>query len=101
MQFSSHHGREAVAMIETHDALMGRIEAQRRLLLWLFANFDFERAALEKLVREMDEPYPPVDHQEDPGAVPTAAFGDFAAHAAEMRLLLEPVRQRLAELDKT
>ncbi|WP_151984282.1 hypothetical protein [Rhizobium sp. EC-SD404] len=86
-------------MSEPHDALMGRIEAQRRLLLWLFANFEFERATLEKLLRDMDEPYPPADHQEDPGAVPTAAFAGFAAHAAEMRLLLEPVRHRLADLN--
>jgi hypothetical protein len=79
----------------SNDDLTGRLEAQRRVLQWLLARVDADEAELDRMIEELDEPYPPADHQEDPGAVPTEAFAGFAAYTAEMRLLLEPVRERL------
>lgn len=79
----------------SNDDLTGRLEAQRRVLQWLLGRIDADAGELDRMIEELDEPYPPADHQEDPGAVPTEAFAGFAAYTAEMRLLLEPLRDRL------
>ena len=72
--------------------LEARLVAQRRVLQWLVLNSGLEASKLRDLARVLDEPYPPLDHQEDPGAVPTEQFGDMAAYAAEVRLILEPLQ---------
>jgi hypothetical protein len=79
----------------SNDDLTGRLEAQRRVLQWLLGRIEADEGELGRLIEELEEPYPPADHQEDPGAVPTEAFAGFASYTAEMRLLLEPVRDRV------
>ncbi|RYZ11393.1 MAG: hypothetical protein EON61_10190 [Alphaproteobacteria bacterium] len=46
------------------------------------------------LIDNLDQSVIPQDHQEDPGAVPTEAFGSMAAFAAEMRAILDPVKRQ-------
>ena len=79
----------------SNDDLAGRLKAQRRVLQWLLHRVEADESELDRMVEELGEPYPPADHQEDPGAVPTEAFAGFAAYTAELRLLLEPLRDRL------
>ena len=79
----------------SNDDLAGRLKAQRRVLRWLLARVEADESELDNLLEELGEPYPPADHQEDPGAVPTEAFAGFAAYTAEIHLLLEPVRDRI------
>jgi hypothetical protein len=80
-----------------HGALAGlsplldaRLSAQRRVLAFLLQRLspDDQAAALAAF----DQPYPPQDHQEDPGAVSTEAFGFMTAFAAEMRAILKPLK---------
>ena len=80
--------------------LEARLVAQRRVLQWLVVNSGLEADKLKDLVRTLDEPYPPLDHQEDPGAVPTEQFGALAAYAAEVRLNLEPVQSSATVREK-
>ncbi len=82
------------------EEIEGRLAAQRRVLQWLLLRAARKPADLEDLLKALDETYPPPDHQEDPGAVPTRAFGILAASTAELRLLLDPVKQVLAERDR-
>jgi hypothetical protein len=81
----------SAALQNPPDDLEGRVMAHRRVIQWLLHR---DNGALLEELRHVLGPFedniPPLDHQEDPGAVPTAAFGAFAAYTAEMRLLLEP-----------
>jgi hypothetical protein len=74
--------------------LESRLVAHRRVLQWLLGHMEMNPSLLKDLEREMGEPYPPLDHQEDPGAVPTEQFGNLVAYAAEVRLLLEKALRR-------
>lgn len=74
------------------EEIEGRLTAQRRVLQWLLTRAVRSPGELDALLEALDEPFPPADHQEDPGAVPTGAFAQMAAATAEMRLLLEPVK---------
>ncbi|MCF4098508.1 hypothetical protein [Maritalea mediterranea] len=74
--------------------LEGRLTAQRHVLQWLLTYVaDKDKAAVDGLLTNLNETWPPQDHQEDPGAVPTSSFAIFAAATAEMRQLLEPVKE--------
>jgi hypothetical protein len=74
------------------EALEARVNAHRRALAWLIKELPVEIAG--RLLAELNEPYPPQDGQEDPGAVPVDEFGATAAYAAEIGFLLEPLKQR-------
>ncbi|GGD07331.1 hypothetical protein [Aquisalinus flavus] len=74
--------------------LEARLAAQRLVLEWLLEQITADKATATALIDHVGERFPPQDHQEDPGAVPTSAFGDIAATEAELRLLLDPVRAR-------
>jgi hypothetical protein len=76
------------------DELEARLSAQRRVLRWLLLKVVASEADYQDLVASLDESFPPQDGQEDPGAVPTEAFAGFAASAAEIRAILEPVKAR-------
>lgn len=75
------------------NLLDARLSAQRRLLQWLLRQVVQDRQAFDALLNELDAPWPPQDHQEDPGAVNTPAFGEMAAFNQEMRLLLRPLKE--------
>lgn len=85
------HNDPPAALENPPDDLEGRVMAHRRVIQWLLHR---DGGALLHELRDVlgsfEDNIPPLDHQEDPGAVPTAAFGAFAAYTAEMRLLLEP-----------
>lgn len=85
----------------TPEEIEGRLTAQRRVLQWLLGHTIESREDFEALVASLDEEFPPPDHQEDPGAVPVAAFAIIAAATAETRLLLESVRMRWGEPNTT
>jgi hypothetical protein len=76
---------------ETLDA---RLDAQRRALRWILARMVTSEEQFQDLMDNLDQPVIPQDHQEDPGAVPTEAFGQVGAFIAEMRAILEPVKRR-------
>lgn len=79
------------------EDLEGRLSAQRRVLQWLLRTVEADEEQLERLLAVLEEPFPPADHQEDPGAVPTEAFASQTAYVAECRLLLGSVRERLPQ----
>lgn len=79
---------------ETLEALDARLDAQRRVLGWVLEQVVTTRAQFDDLIARLDEPRIPQDHQEDPGAVPTEAFGAVSAFNAEMRAILEPLKRR-------
>lgn len=71
------------------EALEARLSAHRRVLRLLLARISSEDRA--HVLALMDEPYPPQDGQEDPGAVPVEEFAAISAYGAEMRALREAV----------
>lgn len=85
---------EALEMPEMSPAeIEGRLSAQRRVLQWLLIHAAKDDAAVENLFESLNETWPPADSQEDPGAVPANGFATFTAATAEIRLLLEPLKQ--------
>lgn len=77
-----------------NEALDARLDAQRRVLRWILARMVTTPAQFTDLIENLDQSVIPQDHQEDPGAVPTEAFGTMAAFAAEMRAILDPVKRQ-------
>ena len=75
------------------EALEARLDAQRRVLGWILTRLAASPEDFNDLIDTLDQPSIPQDHQEDPGAVPTEAFGPMAAFAAEMRAILDPVKR--------
>jgi hypothetical protein len=75
------------------DALDARLDAQRQVLHWLLIHVVETPEQLQDLIAHLDQPRIPQDHQEDPGAVPTEAFGMVSAFNAEMRAILDPVKR--------
>jgi hypothetical protein len=71
-----------------------RLDAQRRLLQWLLLEIVGDSATFHRVLDTLDAPWPPVDHQEDPGAVNSTAFGLMAAYNREMRMLLRPLKDK-------
>lgn len=78
---------------ETVEELDARLDAHRRLLRWILKRTVTSREEFDALIAHFDQPIIPQDHQEDPGAVPTEAFGLVAAFNAEMRAVLDPVKR--------
>ena len=74
--------------------LEGRLSAHRKAIQWLLIWAAQQGADMDEMLEHLNDAFPPLDHQEDPGAVPTEAFGEYSAAAAEARLLLEPVKAR-------
>lgn len=81
-------------MSVTNEALDARLDAQRRVLRWILARMVTTPEQFRDLIDNLDQSVIPQDHQEDPGAVPTEAFGSMAAFAAEMRAILDPVKRQ-------
>lgn len=81
-------------MTDKTTDLEARLAAQRLVMEWILERITADSDSARALLDHVDERFPPQDHQEDPGAVPTSAFADFAATEAELRLLLAPVRAR-------
>jgi hypothetical protein len=75
----------------------GRLVAHRHVIQQLLRKLVLEPQDLEDLVAAAGATAPMLDHQEDPGAVPTDAFAIHAASAAELRLLLESVKPSASE----
>lgn len=73
----------------TADTLEGRLNAQRRVLIWLVEALPADKR--EQILAELWEPFPPQDAQEDPGAVPAGTFAMTAAYGAELRAILHTV----------
>ena len=74
--------------------LEGRLSAQRQVIQWLLRRLAQDDASVaDEIMEALNVAWPPQDHQEDPGAVPTEAFASFAAATAEMRLLLQPIKE--------
>jgi hypothetical protein len=84
-------GEERGKNIQELDA---RLDAQRRVLRWILARMVTGESQFQDLIKNLDQSAIPQDHQEDPGAVPTEAFGQVGAFSAEMRAILEPVKRR-------
>lgn len=81
----------------TYEQLDARLDAQRRALRWLLARVVTSDELFDDLMANLDQPSIPQDHQEDPGAVPTEAFGAMAAYTAEIRAILDPVKRLHAQ----
>jgi hypothetical protein len=81
---------------ESVEALEARLDAQRQVLHWLLAVVVDTPERFEKLITDLDQPRIPQDHQEDPGAVPTEAFGLVSAFNAEIRAILDPLKRSMA-----
>lgn len=81
-------------MSTPNAVLDARLDAQRRVLRWILARMVKTPDQFQDLIANLDQSIIPQDHQEDPGAVPTEAFGAMAAFAAEMRAILDPVKRQ-------
>ena len=86
-------------MAGNYEALDARLDAQRRVLRWILARMITTPEQFKDLIDNLDQSPIPQDHQEDPGAVPTEAFGSMAAFAAEMRAILDPVKRQHGDRD--
>jgi len=84
---------------QTPEELEGRLIAQRLVLQWLLKRAVTNSETLADLLQHADATQPILDHQEDPGAVPTLAFATEAAATAELRLILAPVEGGIAGED--
>lgn len=73
-------------------SLEARFSAHRNVLRWLLVEIVSHEDRYDHLLQALNETYPPQDQQEDPGAVPVEAFAETAAYAAEIRAVLEPVK---------
>ncbi len=78
---------------ETVEGLDARLDAQRRVLRWVLRRMVTTPEQFDDLIAHLDQPRIPQDGQEDPGAVPTEAFGAMSAFNAEMRAILDPVKR--------
>lgn len=74
--------------------LEARLDAQRQMLRWMLQRLTDEDA--RHLLDCLGGPFPPQDHQEDPGAVPTDALAAMMAFQREADALLKPLRERLS-----
>lgn len=83
-------------MAVSMEILEGRLFAQRRLLVRLLAEVAPGLGGQAWLDRFMPDTTSVADAQEDPGAVPDAAFAVEAAVAQEQRLMAAEVRRILA-----
>lgn len=81
---------------ESVEALEARLDAQRKVLHWLLARVVDTPERFDDLIVNLDQPRIPQDHQEDPGAVPTEAFGLMSVFNAEIRAILDPVKRLMA-----
>lgn len=81
------------------DDIEARLAAQRLVIEWMLEHLVTDKDTYTTLSEHIDARFPPQDHQEDPGAVPNEAFGNFSATTAELRLLLDPIRTRLGVED--
>lgn len=70
------------------EELEGRLNAQREVLARLLA-WARSQEGSDGLLTALKESWQAKDHQEDPGAVPTAAFAIEGAKEREMRLIIE------------
>lgn len=73
-------------------ALEARVSAHRTALEWIVRHLSAKHGA--QMLADLNEPYPPQDGQEDPGAVPVEEFGATAAYSQEIRTILEPLKRR-------
>lgn len=80
---------------QTKLGLEGRLNAQREVLSLLVARI--ADGPSDRLLEALRETLAFQDHQEDPGAVPQAAFAEEAAMRREFELILEAAEHRLAE----
>lgn len=74
------------------QALEARLNAHRVALEWLVRHLPAAHAA--QMLVDLNEPYPPQDGQEDPGAVPVEAFAATSAYSQEIRTILAPLKKR-------
>lgn len=84
------------------EELEGRLNAQRETLAMLIAELahfqtNAANAQVPGVIDALEELSRFQDHQEDPGAVPTAAFAIEGAMTREFALILETARARLSE----
>lgn len=87
------------------EELEGRLNAQRETLAFLIAGLAHIEARAgsrdsRSVIEAFEEHTRFQDHQEDPGAVPTAAFAVEGAMMREFGLILEMARARLSDLQK-
>ena len=87
------------------EELEGRLNAQRETLAFLIAGLAHIQAGAggaeaPDVIEALEEHSRFQDHQEDPGAVPTAAFAIEGAMMREFALILETARARLSEMRK-
>lgn len=77
-----------------YAVLDARLDAQREVLRWILAGTVVTPVQFANLIDSLDKPMILQDHQEDPGAVPTEAFGSISAYTTEMRAILDPVKRQ-------
>jgi len=77
--------------------LEGRINAQRELIVTILASLlrDGKIADLDRIEQEIV----PVNGEEDPGVVPSAAYAIEGASAEEIRTILKAAKARAGALE--
>jgi len=85
-------------LAQSVEELVGRLNAQRQVLALLLACMRVNGGDCERLLAVLDE-LCISDQQEDPGAVPTAAFAIEGTRIVEIRQILEEAEAVVGRLE--
>lgn len=77
------------------EDIEGRLNGQREVLAVILAHLMAQSG--DSITRRLDALLEPADHQEDPGAVPDAAFAVAGAKALEVKELIDRARAMAGE----
>ena len=80
----------------TPEELEGRINAHRELMIEMLAAMIGGEVTITAFLRKLRDDATFKDNEEDPGALPEAAFATQNAMAREVRSILEAARARAA-----
>ncbi|MCJ7997092.1 hypothetical protein J5N58_21735 [Rhizobium cremeum] len=81
-----------------HQAIEGRLNAHREILVSLLAAAMMAPEALTEMVRSLEQEVLTRDGAEDPGLTPSAGYASGAEKSEEIREILITARERAAAL---
>ncbi|ATN32999.1 hypothetical protein ACO34A_04185 [Rhizobium sp. ACO-34A] len=83
-----------------HQAIEGRLNAHREILVSLLTAAMMSPEALVDMVRSLEQDIMTRDGAEDPGLTPSAGYASGAERSDEIREILVTARERAAALQR-
>ncbi|PZU84378.1 MAG: hypothetical protein DI528_14500 [Shinella sp.] len=83
-----------------HQAIEGRLNAHREILVSLLAAAMMSPEALTDMVRSLEQDVLTPDGAEDPGLTPSAGYASGVERSDEIREILVTARERAAALQR-